>query len=74
VSWIASKQKLWQWADVAEWFTGQGQEVPGGASAPFIAALNGALETRWRASQVSASDERAVVRHMLERDLELVAA
>ena len=73
-SWIAGKQKLWQWADVAAWFAAQGEDVPEHASAAFIAALNGALETRWRALQVSSSDERAVVRHMLERDLALVAA
>jgi hypothetical protein len=51
-----------------------GRGVAERPSAAFIAALNGALKTRWRALQVSASGERAVVHHMLERDLALVAS
>jgi hypothetical protein len=73
-AWISGKQKIWRWADVAAWFRDEmSEQVPGGASSAFTAALNGALETRWRASQVSESDERAVVRRVLEQDLELVA-
>jgi hypothetical protein len=72
---VASKQKLWQWADVAAWFTSElGETVPGGGHAAFTAALNGALETRWRAQQVSESDERAVVRRVLQQDLDLIPA
>ena len=75
VSWVESKRKLWQWADVAAWFQARlGEEVAGGETSAFTAALKGALETRWRATPVNATDERAVVRLVLEQDLELVAA
>jgi hypothetical protein len=73
-SWISGRQKIWRWADVAAWFTeALSEQVAGGASSAFTAALNGALETRWRAPQVSERDERALVRRVLEQDLELVA-
>jgi hypothetical protein len=75
VSWVAGKNRLWQWADVAEWFRSDlAGEVPAARSAAFIAALNGALEARWRASEISEREEREELAKVLKQDLDLVAA
>jgi hypothetical protein len=75
LSWVASRNPLWQWSDVAEWFaTRLGEEIPGSGSAAFVAALNGALEARWRLAQVSEPDEREELARVLREDLDLAAA
>lgn len=75
LSWVASKHPLWQWSDVAQWFsTRVGEEIPGSGSAAFIAALNGALEARWRLAEVRDPDERAELARVLQEDVDLVVA
>ena len=70
LSWVAGKNALWLWSDVAEWFrTKLDEDLPTARSAAFVAALNGALETRCRLAQVSEPDEREELARVLQEDL-----
>jgi hypothetical protein len=75
VAWVAGKNRLWQWAEVAAWFSSMLDESPpSGRSASFIAALNGALQAKWRMADLVEQEEREEVAKVLKQDLELVAA
>jgi hypothetical protein len=66
VAWIGGTHRIWQWSDVAHWFSERlGEGHSEGEAAQFVAALNGALEVRWRSAQLSTSDERAGVAKIL---------
>jgi predicted DNA-binding transcriptional regulator AlpA len=70
VAWVSTKHRIWQWADVVEWFAQAfGEQLAEGEAAQFVAALNGALEVRWRGSQLSSDEERAEVAKVLEKEL-----
>jgi hypothetical protein len=70
VVWVSAKHRIWQWADVVEWFAeALGETLAEGEAAQFVAALNGALEVRWRGSQLSSAEERAEVAKVLEKEL-----
>jgi hypothetical protein len=75
VAWLAAKQRIWQWSDVAAWFGEQlGETLPLTPSAQFVAALNGALEVRRRAAALDTDDEREIVAALLEREAERLRA
>jgi hypothetical protein len=75
LSWVAGKNALWQWSDVSEWFrTRLGEDLPASHSAAFVAALNGALEARWRLAEVREPDEREELARVLQEDLDLAVA
>jgi hypothetical protein len=75
VSWIDGKQSIWQWADVAAWFeSALGKRVPEAEFADFLAAMNAALELRWRSTRLSTDDEREEVARLLEADQQVLAA
>ncbi len=68
LTWVARKHRLWQWSDVADWFaSGLGERHQDEVPATFVAALNGALEVRWRCRQLQDPEERAVVSALLEQ-------
>lgn len=71
VAWLAAKQRIWQWSDVAAWFGEKlGERLPLSPSAQFVAALNGALEVRRRSAELASEEEREIVAAVLEREAE----
>jgi hypothetical protein len=75
VVWVAGKHRIWQWSDIVQWWTNAlGEARDDDESAQFIAALNGALEVRWRGAQLSDPEERAQVAKVLEREVVALAA
>jgi hypothetical protein len=75
VPWVRGKTRLWEWADVARWFNEALSEEPAVTEpAAFIAALNGALEVRQRAPELSDPAERAAVAAFLRQDSDALAA
>lgn len=69
--WVNEKTQIWRWADVARWFTEALGESPAGAEhAPFLAALNDALDLSARACDLrQRPEELAAVRRFLPEDL-----
>jgi hypothetical protein len=67
--WINEKTQIWRWTDVARWFGDALGEPPVGAEhAPFLAALNDALDLAARAGDLRERPEElaAVLRFLPE--------
>ena len=69
--WVNEKTQVWRWADVARWFADALGEFPAGAEhAPFLAALNDALDLAARAGELrERPEELAAVLRFLPEDL-----
>lgn len=69
--WVNEKTQVWRWTDVAQWFAEALGESPAGAEhAPFLAALNDALDLAARASDLrERPEELAAVLHFLPENL-----
>jgi hypothetical protein len=69
--WVNEKTKVWRWTDVARWFADALGEAPAGAEhAPFLAALNDALDLAARAGELRERPvELAAVMRFLPKDL-----
>ncbi len=69
IAWVDAKTRLWQWSDVARWFSESlGRETPLGEGAEFLAAVNAALDLRNRTPKLSSADERSAVARLVEGD------
>lgn len=67
IAWIAARQRVWQWSDIATWFAERlGKDLPTAPAADFVAALNGALEVRRRSDALDDA-QRAAVTTLLEQ-------
>jgi hypothetical protein len=69
--WINEKTQIWRWTDVARWFGDALGEPPAGAEhAPFLAALNDALDLAARAGDLrERPDALAAVMRFLPEDV-----
>jgi hypothetical protein len=75
VVWVAGRNRVWQWSDVARWFDEELGEVHQETDASeFVAAFNGALEVRWRGARLATAEERAQVVKVLREELVALSA
>jgi len=69
LAWVDAKTRLWQWSDVARWFSESlGRETELGEGAAFLAAVNAALDLRNRIPKLSGADEISAVARLVDRE------
>ncbi|MEK6272501.1 MAG: hypothetical protein AABM42_07625 [Actinomycetota bacterium] len=72
VPWLTGRKRLYDWAEVVEWFVKKaGQPLKETGRSSFIAAVNGALAVRYRASELSEPGEREAVAEIVREDEKL---
>jgi hypothetical protein len=75
IPWVsAGKTRLYEWAEVVEWLKRHGEKkIAETRSSFFVAALNGALSVRYRATQLADRSERDAVAEIVREDADLLS-